>query len=100
MFEIVSAMNSTVAWARVADSESLAGLWVAMDNCRYDQTTHQPIEGDVVDSDEDLAELCGRLRETGRSSCVICFCDREPLVESRAVPGASPMPRAILARQS
>ena len=72
--------------------ESLQGLWVALDNCRYDQVTRQPIEGDVVDSDEDLGDLCSRLRELGRSSCVICFCDHEPMVESRtecAAPGAA-----------
>ena len=91
-------MTTSMAWANVRGLESLAGLWVAMDNCRYDQTTHQPIEGDVVDSDEDLAELCGRLREIGRSSCVICFCENEPVVESRP-PGSAAVPRLTLARQ-
>ncbi len=92
-------MNTSLAWGRLHRSESLLGLWVALDNCRYDQATRQPIEGDVVDTDEDLADLCSRLRERGRSSCVICFCDREPLVESRPEPLASSLARVTLVRQ-
>jgi hypothetical protein len=57
-------------------------MWVALDACRYDPTTRQPVEGDVVDADEDLAELCARMRETGRSSCTILLCDEDVLVES------------------
>ncbi len=49
----------------------------------------QPVEGDVVDSDADLADLCGRLREGQRSSCAILFCEGEVLVEQRANPVAS-----------
>jgi hypothetical protein len=91
-------MNTSMAWANVRACETLAGVWVALDNCRYDQATHQPIEGDVVDSDEDLAELCGRLRETGRSSCVIYFCENEPLVETRSAAGYTAVQRLNLVR--
>jgi hypothetical protein len=59
-----------------------AGVWVALDNCRYDQATLQPIEGDIVDSDEDLAELCGRMRAAGRTSCAIFFCERDIWVQT------------------
>ena len=71
---------------------------MALDNCRYDQVTRQPIEGDVVDSDEDLGDLCSRLREVGRSSCVICFCDHEPVVESQAERSALAQARVSLSR--
>jgi hypothetical protein len=57
-----------------------------MDNCRYDQSSMQPVEGDVVDADEDLADLCGRLREAKRCSCAILFCEGEVLVEQRLTP--------------
>jgi hypothetical protein len=56
---------------------------VALDNCRYDPATRQPIEGDVVDADSELSELCARMRETRRGSCAILFCDDEVLVETR-----------------
>lgn len=58
-------------------SGQLKGRWVALDNCRYDQATLQPIEGDVVDADENLAELCGRMRKKGKNSCAIFFCAKE-----------------------
>ena len=36
-----------------------------------------------VSLDEELVELCSRLREVGRGSCAILFCEDEVLVESR-----------------
>jgi hypothetical protein len=36
-----------------------------------------------VDADPELAELCARMRETGRTSCAILFCEEDVLVESR-----------------
>jgi len=63
---------------------------VALDNCRYDQASMQPIEGDVVDSDEDLAELCGRMRASDRGSCAILYCTGDVLVrqtDSQPPPG-------------
>ena len=52
------------------------------DNCRYDQSTRQPLEGDVVDADADYSELCARMRETGRTSCTILFCESDVYVEA------------------
>ncbi len=62
------------------DADRFQGRWVALDNCRYDGS-HQPVEGDVVDSDEDLAELCGRLHEASRSKCIILYCDDDLVIE-------------------
>lgn len=81
-------MNSRMTWPQICRSEQFKGLWVALDNCRYDQSNMQPIEGDVVDSDEDLAELCGRLREAQRGSCAILFCEGEVLVQSQTPPAS------------
>ena len=53
-----------------------------MDNCRYDQSTASPMEGDVVDTDEDLAELCRRMREADKTHCAILFCEDEVTIES------------------
>ncbi len=75
-------MKTRMTWPELCRSEQFKGLWVALDNCRYDPTTRQPIEGDVVDADEELAELCGRMREAGQGSCAILFCDDEVLVET------------------
>lgn len=85
---------SRMTWPQICRSAEFKGLWVALDNCRYDQSNMQPIEGDVVDSDEDLAELCGRLREAQQSSCAILFCDGEVLVEQHHTP-PPPSDRAI-----
>jgi len=49
---------------------------VALDNCRYDEKTAQPVEGSVVDADEDLAELCNRIRSVDGRHCAIVFCDQ------------------------
>ena len=57
-----------------------AGEWVALDNVRYEPATSQPMEAEVVDTDEDLAELCARMREQDRSSCAILFCEEDAYI--------------------
>jgi hypothetical protein len=88
-------MQTRMTWPELCRSADFKGLWVALDNCRYDQATRQPIEGDVVDSDEDLSLLCARMREKGPSSCAIMFCDDEVFVESRR-PSSVPPPERRL----
>lgn len=56
---------------------------MALDNCRFDRDTRQPVEGDVVDTDADLGELCARMRRAGRGSCAILFCDASALEGAR-----------------
>jgi hypothetical protein len=87
-----------MTWPKPIHATKLKGLWVALDNCRYDQTTRQPIEGDVVDADEDLADLCGRMRETGRTSCAILFCDDDVMVETPLAADLQPTERDNVAR--
>lgn len=63
-----------------SDAARYQGHWVALDNCRYDGG-HLPVDGDVVDSDPDLAELCGRLHESNRSKCIVLFCDADMVID-------------------
>lgn len=56
-------------------SDEYRGRWVALDNCRYDVKTAQPVEGTIIDADEDLVELCTRIRESENRHCAILFCD-------------------------
>jgi hypothetical protein len=39
--------------------------------------TAQPVEGTIVDSDEDLVELCTRIRQSENKHCAILFCEEE-----------------------
>jgi hypothetical protein len=55
----------------------LRGRWVALDECRYDKKTSQVIEGSIVDSDEDLVELCTRMRRADLQHCAILFCSED-----------------------
>jgi len=91
-------MKTPQPWSDLCRSSEFAGMWVALDNCRFDCETRQPIEGDVVDSDSDLAALCGRMRETRRANCAIVFCDDEVLVESRRSSVPPPTLRANAGR--
>ena len=62
-------------WPEICGSEQYRGRWVALDNVRYDPITSQPLEAEVVDADEDLADLCGRMRASSRTSCAIVHCE-------------------------
>jgi hypothetical protein len=82
-------MTSRMTWRELCRSGRYKGLWVAIDNCRYDQTTRQPVEGDVVDSDAEFSELCTRMRETGRTSCTIVFCETDVFIEADPASGVA-----------
>ncbi len=84
-------MKTRMTWPELCRSGQFKGLWVALDKCRYDQETRQPIEGDVVDSDEELSTLCARMREAGHCSCAILYCEDDVLVESDRM---APPPRS------
>ena len=57
--------------------EGMRGRWVALDECRYDKRTSEIIEGSIVDSDEDLVELCTRIRRAELQHCAIVFCSED-----------------------
>lgn len=68
-------MNVTgiVTWSELCESEEFRGRWVALDQCRYDEATAKPIEGTVVDVDDDVVELCNRVRDAEYRDCAILF---------------------------
>lgn len=68
-------MGSRMSWPQIRQSDEYRGRWVALDNCRYDGRTAQPIEGTIIDADEDLVELCTRIRQSDNKHCAILFCD-------------------------
>ena len=70
-------MGSRMSFSQIRQSDEYKGRWVALDNCRYDGRTAQPVEGTIVDADEDLVQLCTRIRENEEKHCAIVFCDEE-----------------------
>jgi hypothetical protein len=68
-------MGRRLTWTEICRSALFRGRWVALDRCRYDHSSNLPVEGDVVDADEELTDLCDRIRDAKRSHCAIVFCD-------------------------
>ena len=62
-----------ITWNEILRRDDCRGRWVALQGCRYDEATGQATEGDLVDVDDDLAELCQRVREAHRKNCAILF---------------------------
>jgi hypothetical protein len=75
-------VKSRMTWPQIRQSSDYKGRWVALDHCRYDSRTAQPVEGVVVDVDEDLVELCSRIQESDNKHCAILFCEDVPQVEA------------------
>ncbi len=70
-------MSSRMSWPEIRQTDEYKGRWVALDECIYDSRTGQPVEGSVVDADENLAELCNRMRTSRCRHCAILFCEEE-----------------------
>ncbi len=85
-------MGSRLTWPEIRQSGEYRGLWVALDQCRYDARTAQPVEGSIVDADEDLVALCNRMQSGDNRHCAILFCDGDdtPLPPPRARLSSSP----------
>lgn len=66
-----------MTWRDICRSKEFAGRWVALDNVRYVQGGSQPAEADIVDADDDLADLCARMREADRTACAILFAEND-----------------------
>lgn len=84
-----------MGWREICHSDLYRGRWVALDNVRYDPVSSVPIEADVVDVDEDLADLCARMRSADRTACAILFCDVDSLYQPVPPRRPSPYPRAM-----
>ena len=63
---------SQMTWSELCESDEYQGRWVALDDCRYDETA-RPMAGKVVDVDDDVVELCNRLRDAQCRECTILF---------------------------
>lgn len=70
-----SQSSGRMTWSEICSRAEFRGRWIALDGVRYDEATARPAEGTVVDSDDDLAELCSRIRRDNRRCCAILFCD-------------------------
>lgn len=66
-----------MTWSEICSRGEYRGRWVALDGVRYDEATARPTEGTVVDADDDLAELCNRIRNANRRCCAILFCEEQ-----------------------
>lgn len=75
MMRFETRMGSRMSWPQIRQSDEYRGRWVALDNCQYDGRTAQPVEGTIIDADEDLVELCTRIRQSDNKHCAILFCD-------------------------
>jgi len=75
MMRFETHMGRRMSWPQIRQSDEYRGRWVALDNCRYDGRTAQPVEGTIIDADEDLVELCTRIRQSDNKHCAILFCD-------------------------
>jgi hypothetical protein len=84
-----------MTWPEICRSTELLGRWVALDNVRYAPGSQQPAEADVVDADEDLADLCARMRAADRTACAILFVEKEPATPPSVRRPSPPPPRAV-----
>ena len=64
-----------MAWTEICRAVEFKGRWVALCECHYDESTGKATEGAVVDVDDDLVELCSRMRASDKKNCAILFCD-------------------------
>jgi hypothetical protein len=62
-----------VQWEVLCRHNDYQGLWVALNAVRYDSGI--PVEGELIDVDEDLAVLCARIQSAEDTACAILFCD-------------------------
>jgi hypothetical protein len=66
-----------MSWDAICRSDEFRGRWVALHECRYDEETGRATEGSVIDADDDLVELCARMRESACKNCAILFCSED-----------------------
>ena len=64
-----------MTWTEICRSDDLRGRWIALGECSYDEATGHATEGLLVDADDDLGELCSRMRESQWKNCAIFFAD-------------------------
>ena len=67
-----------MTWKQIRSRLDCRGRWVALQECRYDERTGEAREGILIDLDEELSELCSRVREGRLRDCAILFCSDDP----------------------
>jgi len=72
---MASISSSRLSWTEICANQRYQGRWVALDDPSYEGTSRTPQEGTVVDVDDDLAELCSRMKKANHKSCAVVFCD-------------------------
>ena len=70
-------MGSRLTWPQICRSREYRGRWVALDECTYDERTARPVEGSVIDADEDLVALCSRMQQSDNRHCAILYCEMD-----------------------
>jgi len=70
-------VRQRMTWSEILSSADLRGRWIALGECSFDEQTGQATEGLVVDADDDLGELCSRMRDSRWRNCAICFAEGE-----------------------
>lgn len=60
-----------LSWDEICRRPECRGRWVALQGCRYDETTGKAAEGQLVDVDDDLAALCGRVRDQWKNCAIL-----------------------------
>jgi hypothetical protein len=64
-----------ITWDQICRRDDCRGRWVALHECRYDESSGRATEGALVDLDEDLADLCDRVHRSEYKNCAIVYCD-------------------------
>jgi hypothetical protein len=85
-------MGSRLTWPQICRDPEFRGRWVALDECRYDAKTAQPVEGSVVDADEDLVALCARMQQSDNRHCAILYCEDRAAEEAGPGSRRTPVP--------
>jgi hypothetical protein len=79
-------VETRMLWPDICRTAHYRGRWIALDNVRYEPGTTEPVEADVVDVDDNIGDLCARMRAADRTSCAIVHC-----VEDEAPPRSQRM---------
>lgn len=66
-----------MTWQEICENDHLRGRWVAVDGCLFDEATGSAVSAAIVDADDDLAELCVRIRESKWKNCLILLAERD-----------------------
>ncbi|MFW5925493.1 MAG: hypothetical protein ACOCV4_04955 [Myxococcota bacterium] len=64
-----------MTWDEIRRRKDCRGRWVALHECRYDAKSGRAAEGELVDTDDDLASLCERVTEAEYRNCAILYCE-------------------------